>query len=83
VTIAGLCLATISTVLSAFLFIHAAIVGGYPLGHPVELFCLRVGGQTALFGLIAAIAGKGKLRIPVSVISTFNLLVWFIDAVGQ
>lgn len=79
----GLFCATASTVLSAFLFIHAAITGGYPFYHSVELFCIRVGGLTALLGIIAAIAGKGKVDGHVAVISTLNLLLWIMDAVGQ
>jgi hypothetical protein len=81
--VAGLCFATISTVLSAFLFIHATITGGYPFYHPVELFCIRLGSLTALLGLVAAIAGKGRLRLHVAAISILNLLVWFSDAMAQ
>jgi hypothetical protein len=80
---AGLFCATVSTALGAFLFIHAAITGGYPFYHSVELFCIRVGGLTALLGIAAAITGKGKARLPVAVISTLNLLLWFVDAVSQ
>jgi len=75
--------ATVSTVLSAFLFIHAVITGGYPFYHPVELFCIRVGGLTALLGIVAALAGKGRVDGHVAVISTANLLLWIMDAVGQ
>src|ERR1700674_45315 len=81
--IVGLCLATISSILSAFLYIHAVFTGGYPYYAPVELFCIRVGTLTSLLGLAATFAGKGRLRIPVAVISSLNLLLWFIDAVGQ
>lgn len=83
VSLAGLCFATVSTTLSAFLFVHATFTGGYPYYHPVELFCLGIGSLTALGGLVAAIRGKGKLRLPVAAISTFNLLIWFADAVVQ
>jgi hypothetical protein len=80
---AGFCFATFSMVLSVFLFIHATFTGGYPFYHPVELFCIRFGFQTALVGLVAAIVGKGKLRPHVAVISIFNLLLWFADAMAQ
>jgi len=70
----GLGLATISSVLSEFLYIHAIFTGGYPLFDPVELFCLRVGTLAALLGLTAALVGKGKLRLSVAVISILNLL---------
>jgi hypothetical protein len=79
----GFCLATFSTILSAFLYIHAVITGGYPFYDPVELFCRRAGTLTALLGLAAAVAGKGKLRISVSVISTLNLLLWSIAGMAQ
>jgi len=82
-TFLGLCFATASSFLSAFLFIHAILTGGYPFYHPVELFCIRVGALTALLGLIGALLGKGKLRIPVAVMSTLNLLLWFMDAMWQ
>src|SRR6516165_10321831 len=55
----GLCFASVSTVLSAWLFIHAAFTGGYPFYHPIELFCIRVGTFTGLLGLVMAVAGKG------------------------
>src|SRR3977135_3555172 len=54
----GLCFATFSTALSIFLMIHAAFTGGYSFYHPVELFCIRFGGLTALLGIVASIAGK-------------------------
>lgn len=81
--IAGLSLATFSTVLSVFLFVHATFTGGYPFYHPVELFCIRWGSLTALLGLAASLMGKGKLRLHVAAISIVNLLVWFGDAVAQ
>ena len=82
-TVVGLSLATLSMVLSVFLFVHAAYTGGYPFYHPVELFCIRFGLLTALLGLISAAVGKGKLRPHVAVISTLNLLFWFMDAMAQ
>jgi len=81
--VAGLCFATVSTVLSAFLFIHATLTGGYPFYHPVELFCIRLGTLTALLGLVAAFAGKGRLRLHVAAISILNLLLWVMDAIAQ
>jgi hypothetical protein len=35
--VVGLFFATVSTVLSSFLFVHAAFTGGYTFYHPVEL----------------------------------------------
>jgi hypothetical protein len=81
--VAGFCLATFSTVLSVFLFIHAAFTGGYPFDHPVEVFCLRWGFLAALLGLVAGAAGKGRLRPHIAVISTLNLLLWFMDAMAR
>jgi hypothetical protein len=81
--VAGLCFATFSTVLSVFLFVHAILTGGYPLYHPVELFCIRFGFLAGLIGLAASIMGKGKRRLHVAAISTINLLLWFMDAVAQ
>jgi hypothetical protein len=80
---AGLCFATISSVLSEFLYIHAVITGGYPLFDPVELFCLRAGALAALLGLTAALVGKGKLRLSIAVISILNILLWYVDAMAQ
>ncbi len=79
----GLFSATISTALSAFLFIHAVITGGYPFYHPVELFCIRAGSLTALLGIVAALLGKANVDAHVAVISTLNLLLWVMDAMGQ
>ena len=81
--LAGLCFATASTGLSAFLFVHAIFTGGYPLYHPVELFCIFIGGLTALLGLVAALHGKGKLRLPIAAIAILNLLLWLYDALVQ
>ncbi len=79
----GLLLVTASTGLSDFLFVHAAYTGGYTFYHPVELFCIRIGTLTALLGLVAALAGKGKLKIHIAAISLLNLLSWFADAMAQ
>jgi hypothetical protein len=79
----GLCLATFSTALSIFLLVHAAFTGGYPFYHPVELFCIRFGGLTAILGIGASIAGKGTLRLHVAALSTLNLLLWVMDAAMQ
>jgi len=57
--------------------------GGYDFYHPVELFCIRAGGLTALLGLATALAGKGKVRFSAALISLLNLLLWLMDAVGQ
>lgn len=81
--VAGLCSATVSTILGAFLFVHATVTGGYAFYHPVELFCIRVGSLTALLGLAAGLTGRAKVRLAVTVISTLNLLLWFMDAVWQ
>jgi hypothetical protein len=83
VAVVGFSFATVSTILSAFLYIHAVFTGGYTFYHPVELFCIRVGTLTALVGLIATALGKGKLRLPGVFVSLLNLLVWFIDAMAQ
>jgi len=82
-SLAGLCFATFSTVLSVFLFVHATFTGGYTFYHPVELFCIRFGFWSALVGLLVSIVGKGKLRLHVAAISILNLLFWFGDAVAQ
>jgi hypothetical protein len=79
----GILCATISVTLSVFLYIHALYTGGYPFYHPVELRCIRWGTLTALLGIIAAIVGKGRGRIPLAVISVLNLAMWFADAMAQ
>jgi hypothetical protein len=79
----GLCFGTISTFFSGYLFAHATVRGGYPFYHPLELLCIPVGSLTALLGLVAALIGKEKLRLPVAIISTWNLLLWFGDAMAQ
>jgi hypothetical protein len=79
----GLSLVTISSILATFLYVHAVFTGGYPYYHPTEMLCMGIGVLTALAGLAAAIAGKGKVRISVTVISMLNLLLWFIDGVSQ
>jgi predicted membrane protein len=82
-TIVGLCAATVSTILSVFLLVHAQFTGGYSFYHPVELFCIRYGALTALVGLVASFIGKGRVRLHLAVVSTINLLLWFMDAVAQ
>jgi hypothetical protein len=79
----ALCLATFSTLLSVFLFVHATFTGGYPFMSPMELFFIRYGLLSAFLNLLASIVGKGRLEAHVAVISALNLLLWLIDAVGQ
>jgi hypothetical protein len=81
--IAGLCCASISTVLGEFLYVHATLRGGYPFYHPVELFCIRSGMLTAVLGLVSTVLGTGRVRLHVVIISTLNLLLWFMDAMAQ
>lgn len=75
---AGLCLATTSTALWAFFFVHAYLTGDDPFHypcHPVELFCMRVSFNTAALGFVAAVLGEGKLRARATAISALNLLL--------
>jgi hypothetical protein len=81
--VVGLFFATVSTVLSSFLFVHAAFTGGYTFYHPVELLCIRYGALTAFLGILASIAGKGTLRLHLAALSTLNLLIWLADAMAQ
>ena len=74
---------TFSTVLSVFLFVHAAFTGGYSFYHPVELFCIGFGFLSALFALAGSIVGRGKLLPHVAAISVLNLLLWLVDMVAQ
>lgn len=83
VTVAAFSFATVSTGLSVFLLVHAAFTGGYAFYHPVELFCIRVGFLTALVGLVSGPMSRRKLRLPLVMVSAVNLLLWFMDAVGQ
>jgi hypothetical protein len=80
---AGLYLATFSTLLSVFLFVHAAITGGYTFYRPVELFCIGFGFLSAFLGIVGSLVGKGRLLPHVFVISILNLLLWLMDAAGQ
>jgi hypothetical protein len=79
----GLVCATVSTALNVYLYVHAMYTGGYRLFHPVEFMCIRWGTLTALLGIVGSIAGKGKGRVLLTVISVLNLLTWFGDAMAQ
>ena len=81
--VAGLCCATVSTALDVYLYVHAVLTGGYPLFHPIELFCIRVGGLAAILGLVIALRKWNKLSGHVAIISFLNLLMWFMDAMSQ
>jgi hypothetical protein len=83
VLLVGLLCATLSTVLDVYLYVHALYTGGYPFYHPVELMCIRWGTLAALLGIVAAIVGKGRGRIPLAVISVLNLMLWFAAAMAQ
>jgi len=72
--IAGLCCASISTVLDEFLYIHATLTGGYPFYHPVELFCIRLGMLTAVLGIVSTVVGTGRVRLHVAIISIFKFI---------
>lgn len=56
-TVAALVFVTISTGLLVFLLVHAAITGGYPFYHPVEIACIDVGLLTALLGIVIGVRG--------------------------
>jgi hypothetical protein len=73
--------ATVSVALDAFLLIHVLFTGGFPFFHPIEMACGRVGGLTALLGLIAAATGKGQLRGPTALCSGIAFVSWWIWAV--
>jgi hypothetical protein len=81
--IAALCLASFSTILLVFLFVHSAFTGGYSFYYPIESFCIMIGFLSALLGMVASLAGKGRLLPHVFVISILNLLLWIMDAMGQ
>jgi hypothetical protein len=83
VLLAGLLCATLSVTLNNYLYVHALYTGGYPFHHSVELMCIRSGTRTALLGIVAAIAAKGRGRIPLAGISVLNLLLWFAAAMAQ
>jgi hypothetical protein len=83
VLLVGFLCATLSVMLNNYLYVHALYTGGYRFYHPVELMCIRWGTLTALLGIVFAIAGKGRGRIPLAVISALNLLLWFADAMAQ
>lgn len=78
--VAGLCCATVSTALDAYLYVHAVLTGGYPLFHPIESFCIGAGGLAAILGLVIALKEWDKLSGQVAIISFLNLLMWFMYA---
>jgi hypothetical protein len=69
----GLVCATVSTVLTSWLYVHAMYTGGYAIHygfkdgysgfHPVEWRFMRWGSLTALAGIVCAAVGQGKGRI--------------------
>jgi hypothetical protein len=83
VFLAALCLATFSTALSIFLFVHARLTGGYPFYHPTELFCIRYGFLTAFLGMLTSLAGKRTFRLHVAALALVNLFLWLVDAAVQ
>jgi hypothetical protein len=83
ITVGGLCFATISTLLSAFLYIHAGITGGYEYGNAVEGYCFAFGFLTAVLGIISGAAGKGHTRADVAAISALSFLLWFLEGMAQ
>lgn len=63
VLLVGLLCGTLSVALNVFLYVHALYTGGYPFFHSVELMCIRWGTLTALLGIVAACAGKGRAAL--------------------
>ena len=83
-TFVGLCLATCSTALCAFLIVHAMFTGGYPYYHPIEMFFLGLGCLSAFLGFVCVVvAPKGKLSPHIAILSVMNSAIWFMDAVRQ
>ena len=69
--------------LDIFMTVHAAVTGGYPFYHPVEMFCIRTGTLASVLALLTVIVGKGKLRAPTAIASSITLFLWFADAMSQ
>jgi hypothetical protein len=63
--------------------VHAMVTGGFPYYHPTLMLAMAIGLLTAIFGVLAAIAGKGPLEIPTIICSTLCLLIWFGSAIAQ
>ncbi len=79
----GFTAATISLLLILVIGVHAIVTGGFPYYHPALMLTMAIGFLTAIFGVLAAIAGKGPLEIPTIICSTLCLLIWFGSAVAQ
>ncbi len=84
VALIGFAIATVSSTLSAFIWVHATFTGGYSISppNPIEVFCIDAGSLTAIVALVAAVVAKGKLRIPTVIASVVNLGMWFLDAMS-
>ncbi len=83
ILLVGLLCATLSVTLDIYLYVHALFTGGYPFDHPVELMCIQWGTLAALLGIVAAIVGKGRGRVPLAVLSVLSLMLWLAAAMDQ
>ena len=83
IALLGFAVLSFSIAIEGFMTIHAWVTGGYPYYHPVELFSIRIGFWTAFVGFVAAIVGKGILRLPGVVVSSFLLCVWVLAGLAQ
>jgi hypothetical protein len=63
--------------------VHAFVTGGLPYYSPPLMMAFRVGFLTALCGVLAALLGKGQLKVPTIISSLLCLLIWFVEAIAQ
>jgi hypothetical protein len=80
---AAISLAGISSLLWLISEIWAVVIGGFPYYDPVLLRFYRWGGWTGLAGLLASLAGKGKLRWPAFGLSFLMEVFWASAAIGE
>lgn len=83
ITTIGFGASTASLTVIVTLGVHAFITGGLPYYSPPLMMAFRVGFLTALYGVLAALIGKGQLEVPTIISSLLCLLIWFVEALAQ
>lgn len=63
-------------------FLCSALGADVIPGHPIWAITMLLGFATACFGILAALAGSGRLEIPTVICSVLCLLVWIAHGVA-
>lgn len=82
ISFVGFVCATSSLITIIIFFLCSALGADVIPGHPIWAITMLLGLATACFGILAALAGSGRLEIPTVICSVLCLLVWIAHGIA-